>query len=125
MPKKHFAKDGPTPKERKWAKIVAEWRASGQAGTAFCRQRHLPVSSFRYWLKELAEREKKRKPTREKKRLAKASRTVSFVPARLVETPPTVGDFEIVLRGGRSLRVQGDFEPALLRKLVATLEASE
>ena len=38
MPKKYFAKDGPTPKEREWAKIVAEWRASGQTGRAFCRQ---------------------------------------------------------------------------------------
>ncbi len=125
MPKKHFAENGPTPKERKWAKIIAEWRISSQAGTAFCRQRHLKDSTFRYWLKTLAEREKKREPARAKKQRAKASRTLSFVPARLVETPPTVGDFEIVLRGGRSLRVQGDFEPALLRKLVETLEVSE
>ncbi len=123
MPKKHFVKDGPTPNERKWARILAQWRSSGQNGREFCRQRQLGESTFRHWVREIAERQKKRKASQPEKRHRRTVKPMNFVPARLVQTPPTVGDFEIVLSSGRSLRVQGDFEPALLRKLIATLEA--
>lgn len=122
MPKKHFAKDGPTPAERKWSKVVAEWRSTGQTGTAFCRRRKVKESAFRYWLKELEQRRKARQAVLAKSRPSRPVPPVRFVPARLVPTPPA-GEFEIELAGGRRVRVAGDFEPALLRKLVATLEA--
>lgn len=123
MPKKYFAKDGPTPAERKWAKVVAAWRGSGQTGTAFCRQRQLKESAFRFWLKELEQRRKARRPTRSKSAPPKPRRAVGFVAARLVPMPPRMGDFEIHLGGGRRVRVSGDFDPPLLKKIVATLEA--
>jgi hypothetical protein len=75
--------------------------------------------TFRYWRKKA---EASGAPQPRPARAAPAIRRLNFVPARLVETGPT--PIEVALAGGRSLRVRGDFDPAVLRKLVATLEAA-
>ena len=36
-----------------WEQRIVEFEASGQTGTAFCRQRELPIWRFRYWHKAL------------------------------------------------------------------------
>ena len=36
-----------------WEKLIGEFEGSGKPGTAFCRDRGLPVWQFRYWLKAL------------------------------------------------------------------------
>ncbi len=39
--KRHLVKDGPTPDERKWARTIAAWRASGRSGKPFCQKRRI------------------------------------------------------------------------------------
>ena len=40
-----------------WERVIGEYEASGQTGSAFCRDRGLPVWQFRYWLKALRQTE--------------------------------------------------------------------
>ena len=119
--KRHLAKDGPTPAEQRWRPIVEEWRQSNAEMSGFCRERRVPLSSLKYWKKELALRDQKRQA---KRAATEATRNaLQFLPVRVLEpASATAGSVEVVLRGGRLLRVGNDFDPAVLRKLVATLE---
>jgi hypothetical protein len=120
-PQKRFlSKNGPTPAERRWRPVVEEWQRSGQEIAAFCRQRHLPISSVKFWKKELPLRDQKRQA----RRAAEASRSaMRLLPVRVVDSPQVAaGSVELVLQGGRVLRIGGDFNPAILQKLIATLE---
>ena len=36
-----------------WNRRIDEFEMSGQIGTAFCRERELPICQFRYWHKVL------------------------------------------------------------------------
>jgi hypothetical protein len=121
-PQKRFlSKDGPTPAERRWRPVVEEWRRSGQDIAAFCRQCHVPISSLKFWKKELPLRDQKRQARRA---ASEASRNaMQLLPVRVLEPAGVAaGSVEVVLRGGRVLRIGADFDPAVLQKLVLTLE---
>lgn len=120
--KRHRVEDGPTPAERKWAKRIAAWRQSGLAATAFCKRRGLNESSLRHWVKELRRRERVWRRTAGGKPGRKPGSTMKFVTARLVGVGSTA-PYELTLKGGRTLRIRGDFEEPALRRLVAALEA--
>jgi len=119
--KRFLSKDGPTPAEQRWRPVVEEWRRSGQDISAFCRQRHVPISSLKFWKKELPLRDQKRQAQRA---ASEASRNaMQLLPVRILEPAGVAaGSVEVVLRGGRVLRVGADFDPAILQKLVSTLE---
>ncbi len=119
--KRILAKDGPTPAEQRWRPIVEEWRRSGAEMSGFCLQRGLSLCSFKNWKRELAVRDQRRQA---KRAATEATRNaLQLLPVRVLEQEPaSSGSVEIVLRGGRTLRIGGDFDPAVLRKLVATLE---
>lgn len=82
------------------------------------------MSAFRYWKQEIARRQRRRQAQRA---TAEASRNaMRLLPVRLVEPTPVglaPAPVEIVLRGGRVVRIGSDFDPAMLEKLVGTLEA--
>ncbi len=121
-PQKRFlSTDGPTPAEQRWRPVIEEWRRSGQDISAFCRQRHVPISSLKYWKKELPLRDQKREA---KRAATEATRNaLQFLPVRVLDPAvAAAGSVEVVLRGGRVLRVGNDFDPAVLQKLVTTLE---
>jgi hypothetical protein len=122
-PRKRFlAKDGPTPAELKWRPLVEEWRRGTKKAALFCRERDLSLSAFKYWKKHLALRDRRRQAERA---ASEARQAMRLVPVRIVESTAAggaPGPVEVVLLGGRVLRVVGDFDPAVLRKLVAALE---
>lgn len=123
-PQKRFlAKDGPTPAEQKWRPLIKEWSHSGLRISAFCRQRGIPDSAFTYWKRQIPLRDQQRQADRA---ASEASRNaMQFLPVRVLESESGAsGSLEVVLRGGRLLRVGGDFDPAILEKLVATLEGA-
>lgn len=126
-PKRALSIHGPTPAEKKWIRWLERWRGSALDGSAFCRQRGLPLSSFRFWKKEIPMRERRRQAKRAESEASRAARkAMRLVPVRVVRPEPILpapGPMEIVLRGGRSLRIGGDFDSALLEKLVTALEA--
>jgi hypothetical protein len=117
-----FSKDGPTPAEVKWRPVLEEWRRSGLEARDFCRDRRLAVSALKHWKKEIQARDQRRSAQRAAKEASRQS--MRLLPVRIVESQPAAapGALEIVLRGGRLVRLLGDFDPAMLRKLVLALE---
>lgn len=114
-------------KERRWRGHLAAWRRSGQSVRAFCAAQGLAEPSFYSWRRALAQRDR-----RGGAKTIPGGKTVAatappegspFVPVRLVEdtTPPTA-TVEVVLRGGRVVRVRAGFSAQTLRAVVAALE---
>lgn len=114
-----------TDRSRYWRGVLAEWEKSGLSQVAFCRQRQLSLSALRWWRgKFLKEGEK---ATRKRQ-----SRKGRFVPVRVVESSSAaeaeVGGgegsaVEVLLGHGRSVRVRSGFNPEVLRRVIAVLEA--
>jgi hypothetical protein len=113
---------GPTIPERKWIRLLREWQRTGLQGSEWCRHRGLKESAFRFWKKEIPDRARRR---REKGRSGKPSR-VRLLRARVVENPKPASftPLELFLGPVRGVRISGDFDPALLRKVVQALEAA-
>ena len=90
-------------KERFWREAIGEQQRSGHSARAFCRHRQLNESSFYYWRKELARRD----------RVTRVRQDVASVLAPVVVMDEMHGDaasespapIEIVLRGGTTVRV--------------------
>jgi hypothetical protein len=114
-------------KVRRWREHLAAWRRSGQSVRAYCAAQGLSEPSFYSWRRVLTRCER-----RSGGRTAPSVRTVAaaalagespFVPVRLVEdTPPPAAAVEVVLRGGRVVRVAAGFSAQTLREVVAALE---
>jgi len=83
---------------------------SGQTVAEFSRRHELQEQRVRAWTK----------------RLPDVTTTASFLPVRVKEDArsPVTSDprVEVLLRGGRAVRVGGDFDAELLRRVVAALE---
>jgi transposase len=106
-------------REQKLA-ILAEVDAPGGSVSEVARRHGLRTSLLFRWRRDLAKRT----------RAAPASREQSFLPVRL--PPPSVpslpvpvrsGAIEVVLAGGRTLRVGADVDTAALMRIVEALEA--
>jgi hypothetical protein len=96
-------------KAREWRRRVREWRTSGLSVRAYCEQVGISEPNFYAWRRELDRR---------------AAETSAFVPVRIVENQGSSknGHLEIILAGGRSVRVAPGFDAATLRQLLAVLE---
>jgi hypothetical protein len=115
-------------KEQFWRDTLAAWQDSGLSVTTFCQQRQLQLQSFFRWRKLLVQRDQ---PAAVSAATAAAPAAAdpaapAFVAVRLRNRPGEAGHhpFEVVLGGGRLLRVAGAFDPAALRQLLEILEQS-
>jgi hypothetical protein len=104
-------------KERSWRKHLAAWRRSGRSVRAYCADEGLAEASFYAWKRILIQRDRCGDTVAVGETPAEAS---PFVPVRLIED--TSAALEVVLRGGRVLRVAAGFAPQTLRDVVRTLE---
>ena len=115
-------------KEQHWRRHLAAWRRSGWTIRAYCQAEGLSEPSFYAWRRVLTGRRPRRATTESSqdntaKEKAASSATVSaFVPVRLVGTPASAAAVEVVLRGGRVVRVAAGFAAQTLRDVVAVLE---
>jgi hypothetical protein len=103
-------------KEQFWRTTVQQWRASGLSVRAFCARRSLSEPSFYAWRRTLQESD---------------AAQVRFVPVQVVaqQTAPAADGasaaadtLELVLDGGRRLRVRPGFDGPTLTRLLALLE---
>jgi hypothetical protein len=94
-------------KERQWRQIIREWRQSGLSVRVFCARRGLAQPSFYAWRRELVQRD---------------AEQAAFVPVHVLGGARPAATLEVVLEGGRTLRVASGFDPATLRQLLAVLE---
>jgi hypothetical protein len=117
-PKPAATAGGPTAAEKSWIPILADWKRSGQGVREFCRRRRLRESAFWFWRKELPDRERRRREGRQAKPVGPALR---ILPVRVVKEPASRAPLEVLV-GGRTVRIPGDFDPGILRKVLGVLE---
>ena len=95
-------------KEQEWRRRLRDWQRSGLSAAAFCRRYGLAEKYLYRWRRILAKR---------------AAEQATFVPVRLLtENIAQDGALELVLAGGRRLRVAKGFDAATLRQLLVVLE---
>lgn len=131
------------PSER-WATLLAQWRASGQSGRAFCRERGLVYSQWLYWRERQAGGAGQSAPApaaarREAPQSAQAGDFVALapdravngkrrrpVPARGAGTPGASAGCGLRLRLGGSLELVLDrgFDEGELRRVLRVLVPS-
>lgn len=103
------------------AAVVAAWRASGANLEAFARAHGTSAQRIRNWRDG-------RFGTPASRTGAKAKERPTLLPAKVVATtaPTSISaassSMEVVLNGGRSIRVGADFDAVALTRLLTTLE---
>ncbi|HLN31751.1 MAG TPA: hypothetical protein VK395_28685 [Gemmataceae bacterium] len=96
-------------KARQWRERIREWRTSGTSVRAYCQWIGVSEPTFYCWRRECDRC---------------AADTSAFVPVHVIldRLPAKEGQLEIVLAGGRCVRVAPGFDAATLRQLLAVLE---
>jgi transposase-like protein len=98
-------------KEQFWRRLLRLWQRSGLSVRAFCEQHDLAQPSFYAWRRTLAQRD---------------AQAITFVPVEVLPEPLSpeseAAGLELVLVGGRVLRIGPAFDEATLRRLLAVLE---
>jgi len=117
-------------KARRWRGYLAAWRRSGQSVRAFCAAQGLAEPSFYSWRRVLAQRARrggaKTTPGGRNAAATAAAEESPFLPVRLVEdATPAAAAVEVVLRGGRVVRVAAGFSAQTLRAVIAALEEGD
>ena len=103
-------------KERFWRRMLRLWRQGGGTVRDFCAVHQLSEPCFYSWRRTLAARDRQAAAARQ--RPGHGGGTDLFVPVRVLPTPPVL---EVVLGGGRVVRVPAGFDAATLRQLLAVL----
>jgi hypothetical protein len=94
-------------KEQLWGQRIAQWKASGLSVRAFCQRHRLREPSFYAWRRTLEQRQAK----------------PAFLPVQVgAEEVGAGAALELLLPGGRTVRVPAGFDAAALRRLLAVLE---
>jgi transposase len=95
-------------KEQHWRRLIQLWKNSGLTVRAFCARHHITQPSFYAWRRELQQRDAAN----------------AFVPVRVVTDDQSASStpIEILLAGGRSVRITPGFDPATLRRLLSVLQ---
>jgi hypothetical protein len=98
-----------------WQERVAQWKRSGLTAEAFAAERGLNPGTLRWWSSML------RRPQPG----GPDAGFVRLVPVedRSEPSPDEPASLDVVLASGRLVRVRRGFDPALLRDLLAALEA--
>ena len=111
-----------TERAKYWQPIVADWVASGLSQAEYCRQRDIKVFNFRWWKRRLSAR---KVPNR---RLAKppskrARYSAQFFVEVKMTDPALSTSYEVVLSGGRVLRLPWAFDAEAVTRLITAVEA--
>jgi len=88
-----------------WESQVSSWRGSGLSQAQFCRDHNLKARDFGYW----------------KRKLARSSSAVTFVPLRVQSSPSAPSSLGLVLESGLRIEVRDGFSPGALKDLIHTL----
>jgi hypothetical protein len=107
-----------------WRDLVEGWRRSGQSRDRYARERGVKATTLGWWASELARRERS-----ESGGLARVG-AASFLPVRVVDAAahavrsarPSAGRIELVLRGGRKLRVPVGADATWVARVVVAVE---
>ena len=116
-------------REEYWRAVFKRQAESGLSQADFCRREDIPSSRYYWWKRQLRVRAGKEKrapkPERQRKGQRKDSQESDpqLVRVRVRSTPAIAAPIEIVLQGGRSIRVPEGFDEEQLKRLTLTLES--
>jgi hypothetical protein len=96
------------------ARLVAQWRTSGESRAGFARRHHLHAWTFWYWCRKLSA---------EPRTESDDTPPAAFVPVRIA-VEPDAAVIEIVLSGGERLHVRPGASADLVRAVVTALRSS-
>jgi len=91
-----------------WAERVERWRASGETAKAFAARERVNAGTLAWWSSLLRRA---------------APSPAGFIEVASVAALAAPGYIELVLRDEVRIRVSGNFDPSLLRRVLAALEA--
>jgi len=91
------------------ARLVAQWRTSGESGASFARRHHIPTWTFWYWRRKLSVT------------LAPEPPRVPFVPVHVTDDSPVL---EFVFSGGERLQVRTGASVELVQAAVRALRSA-
>jgi transposase len=98
-----------------WQRRVTQWKKSGLTAEVFAAQQGLNPGTLRWWSSAL-------------RRPAAPSAATGFARLVAADAAPSAATepaaLDLVLPSGRMVRVRRGFDPALLRELLAVVEAS-
>ena len=128
----HAATKEPTQPERRsvdrrryWVRVLGDWKSSGLTQVEFARKRGVSVQTLRWWKSRLSQ-EAGRPTARSSRRRSKRTPAngASFVSVSVVPSAPDDdrSPIEILVAQDRVVRIRGDFDPALLRKVISAIE---
>ena len=110
-------------KERQWHRVVQQAARSGMSIREFCRRRRIDEHQFYWWRQRLSERVRRQQADEGEvgHPEAKAKQAATFA---LVSTEPGSADagIELVLEGGRRLRIGKGVDESTLRTVLAAVE---
>jgi hypothetical protein len=98
-----------------WQRRVTQWKKSGLTAEVFAAQQGLHPGTLRWWSSAL------RRPAAQSTKIGFARLVAADAVPSAAAEPATL---DLVLGSGRIVRVRRGFDPALLRELLAAVEAS-
>jgi hypothetical protein len=111
-------------RERMWRRHLAAQRASGQTIRVYCEAHQLRETSFNFWRKEIAKRDRASAATPLPSPTA-VPPAPAFVPIAVVDSPTerrTEAPIDIRLADGHRVRVRSGCDRGLLADVLAILE---
>ena len=121
--------DGTTKKKTSrrpfWQEHLQAWSKSGLTQADYCRQHQLSRAAFGWWKRQLQGKPKGRTGTKQPQ--SDRQTAVQFVEVQRgpdVDTGSSSAVYEVLLSHGRAIRVGHEFDPDVLKRLIATVEAS-
>lgn len=108
-----------------WRDVFARWERSGLTQAEFCRRRGVSITRFRWWRYDLKRRSGVGDGDAVVGRRGRRSRKARFVAVHVREPKrlDPEGRIELVLKGGRVLRIGCGFDRELLVEVVQVLES--
>ncbi len=97
-------------KRQYWQHHINAWQQSGMKQAAYCREHGIKQYQMSYW----------------KNRLSEAEQNVSFVPLQVatnLPVPVNRATLKLHTPNGFCIDVPGNFDPHMLRQLIATVTA--
>ncbi len=108
---------GASDRRHHWAGVISEWEQSGSTQVGFCRERGIAIATFRWWRSRLnvdSAPVAKRRSTSD----------TTWVPVTLSDGVATASAIEVVVAGGRIVRIPGPISEELLQRVIAAAECA-
>ena len=111
---------------RYWQRLVAAWEKSGLSQAEFCRRRKVKAVNFGWWKRKL-ESISKPHPETDRSGSSRTGSSPRSAKPRFVEFQMTdaaaASAYEVVLRGGRVIRLPQNFDSAVVVQLIVAVES--